>query len=132
MNLFRNAKLTVTIPLLAVLLFACAGGDKDAVVPLKPAWRLVPEAVVLGKRQQFFLYGRHLDSVIVSPPPSVLVEKGILKSDGRVLSLYLTVSPFRIDSLAHGEKNGSREIKFETKDTTATFTVKIVDEVQPR
>ncbi len=114
------------------ILTACSSHDKDILPLAAPAWRLVPEATVIGQRRQFFLYGRHLDSVQVTVPPSVQIEKGVLKPDGRVLSLYLTTSALKPDTLAKGEKNGTREVHVKTPDTTATFTLKVVDEAQPR
>ena len=115
-----------------MMLSACAHHDRELEPLSAPAWRLVPEAIVLGQRRQFFLYGRHLDSAEVTVPPSLQVEKGLLKSDGRVLSLYLTVSPLNPDSLARGQKQGMREVRIKTPDTSAVFILKVVDEAQPR
>jgi hypothetical protein len=116
----------------SILVSACASHDKERAPLAAPAWRLVPEAIVLGQRRQFFLYGRHLDSAEVTAPPSLQVEKGVLKQDGRVLSLYLTVSPLNSDSLARGQKPGIREVRVKTPDTTAVFLLKVVDEAEPR
>lgn len=118
--------------LAAALLAACASHGNAAQSASAPDWRLVPEATVIGQKRQFFLYGKHLDSVEITAPPSVLVEKGAVKHDGRVLALYLTASALRPDSLAKGEKKGSREIQVKTADTTAAFQVQIVDESQVR
>ncbi len=123
--------LTLTLFLSAILI-SCAFHENEPVVFAKPAWRLIPEAIVLGEKHQFFLYGRHLDSAEVIVSPSVKVEKGILKSDGRVLSLYITASELNPAKPAYGEKTGSRDIQIKTPDTSATFTLKVVDEAQPR
>jgi hypothetical protein len=115
----------------ACALFSSIGGT-DPAPSVSPEWRLVPEATVVGQKRQFFLYGRRLDSAQVTVPPSILMEKGVLKPDGRVLSLYLTVSAVRPDSLGKGETLGARQVLVKTPDTTADFTLKIVDEAQPR
>lgn len=115
-----------------LLLAGCASHGKNDRSSASPDWRLVPEATVLGQKRQFFLYGRGLDSVVITAPPSVLVEKGAAKSDGRVMSLYLTASALRPDSLATGERKGVREIQVKTRDTTAVFNLQVVDEAQPR
>jgi hypothetical protein len=99
--------------------------------PLQPEWRLVPEATIVGDRRQFFLYGRRLDSATVAVPPSVILEKGTLKADGRVLSLYMTMRAAKKDSLAEGEKIGLREVRVKTPDTALTFQIKVVDEALP-
>jgi len=99
---------------------------------VEPDWRLVPEGTALGKRRQFFLYGRHLDSARVSAPPSVTVETGAAQTQGRALPIYLTVNALSKDSLAKGETVGAREIRIKTPDTALTFKLKIVDEALPR
>ncbi len=122
-----------TLILATALLAGCAShGGNNAQSSSSPDWRLVPEATVLGQKRQFFLYGRRLDSAAITAPPSVLVEKGAVKHDGRVMALYLTASALRPDSLAKGEKKGSREIRVQTPDTTAVFQLQIVDEAQVR
>lgn len=113
-------------------LLGCASHNKELEPLSAPAWRLVPEAIVSGQKHQFFLYGRRLDSADITVPYGVQCEKGILKPDGRVLSLYLTVAPLRTDTLVRGEKKGLREITIKTPDTSAVFTLKVVDEAQPR
>lgn len=99
---------------------------------VEPEWRLVPQGTALGMRRQFFLYGRHLDSVSVSAPPSVNVEKGVPQAAGHAMPLYLTVNALSKDSLAKGETAGGREILVKTPDTALTFKLKIVDETLPR
>ena len=99
---------------------------------VEPEWRLVPEGTALAERRQFFLYGRHLDSVTLTAPPSVTVEKGELKPGGRALPLYLTVHPLPKDRLADGEAQGARELAIKTPDTAFSFRLKIVDEIMPR
>jgi hypothetical protein len=118
--------------ILAVALTGCASRNSEPQPFAAPAWRLVPEATVIGEKRQFFLYGRHLDSAEITVTPTVTLEKGTLKPDGRVLSLYITTSPLRTDTLVRGEKLGSREIHIKTPDTSAVFTLKVVDESQPR
>jgi hypothetical protein len=113
-------------------LAGCAASSSRGDAHVEPEWRLVPEGTALGKRRQFFLYGRHLDSVRVSAPPSVQVEQGEAKPGGRVLSLYLTVGPLSKESAAAGESPGAREIGIKTPDTAVTFRLKIVDETLPR
>lgn len=115
--------------LLALSLSGCfsfGGGKQDLHVP--PEWRLIPEANALGQKRQFFLYGRRLDSAVVTVPPSVTLERGALNNGGRVLSLYMTVKPLAKDSLADGEAVGKREIRVKTPDTSCVFDLKIVDE----
>ena len=84
----------------AAALSGCSLGSPGGTGHVEPEWRLVPEGTALAERRQFFLYGRHLDSVNVSAPPSVTVEKGEMKPGGRALSLYLTVHPLPKDSKA--------------------------------
>jgi hypothetical protein len=129
----KKRKLYPALTLFLIMaLFGCAPKDKSIEPLAAPAWRLVPEAIVSGRKQQFFLYGRHLDSADITAPFGVQVEKGMLKADGRVLSLYLTVETIRLDTLLRGVKKGSREINIKTPDTSAVFTLKVVDEAQPR
>ncbi len=109
----------------------CAA-PKDNLPSVSPDWRLVPEATVVGQRRQFFAYGRRLDSVEITVPASVTLEKGQAKSDGRVLSLYLTVRGIKGDSAGPGEKKGVREISVKTPDTTAVFELQVLDEAHPR
>jgi hypothetical protein len=99
---------------------------------LSPDWRLVPEATVLGENRQFFLYGRKLDSVTVTAPPSLIVEKGAVSSQGRVLSFHFKVQPLPKDSLAESEREGIREVTVKTVDTSVTFKIKVIDEAHPR
>jgi hypothetical protein len=114
-------------------LSGCAASASGASGPhVEPDWRLVPEGTALGKRRQFFLYGRHLDSARVSAPPSVTVETGLAQTQGRALPIYLTVSALSKDSLAKGETEGAREIRVRTPDTALTFRLKVVDEALPR
>jgi hypothetical protein len=116
-----------------VALAGCASsGPGASEVHVEPEWRLVPEGTALGQRRQFFLYGRHLDSVRVSAPPSVSVEKGNPQPGGHALPLYLIVNALSKDSLAKGESVGGREIRVQTPDTSLTFKLKIVDESLPR
>lgn len=94
-------------------------------------WRLIPESTVLGERRQFFVYGDRLDSVRVTSAPGVAIETGPVKPDGKVLSLYLTVSPLggsREDSVLLGARPGLRKVRVETRDSAVTLPLKIVDE----
>jgi hypothetical protein len=116
--------------LAAVILAACAG-TAPAPKP-QPEWRLVPEATVLTENRQFFLYGRRLDSVTLTVPPSVTMARGASANGGRVLSLHFRVSPLGKDSLAQGESVGLREITVKTLDTSLVLPIKIVDEALPR
>ena len=122
----------ISITIFAAMLMHCSSEKNSTPISTLPAWRLIPEACVLGQRKQFFLYGRHLDSAEISGPPSVKIEKGDTKSDGRILSIYLTATAMKPTVPAYGEKKGIREIKVKTPDTSATFELKIVDEAQPR
>jgi hypothetical protein len=116
--------------LCSAALTACGG---SAPVPkVQPEWRLVPEATVLNEKRQFFLYGRRLDSVTVTVPQGVVMEKGAVGKNGRVLSLNFTVAPLPKDSLPKGESVGLREVGVKTPDTSIVFNVKIVDEALPR
>jgi hypothetical protein len=119
--------------LLSLSISGCAwfASDKSE-LRVQPEWRLIPEAIALGQRRQFFLYGRHLDSAVVTVPPSVILERGALNNGGRVLALYLTVKGLEKDSLAEGESVGKREVDVKTPDTSLTFTLKIVDEAVVR
>lgn len=119
--------------LLPLYISGCAwfSGDKSE-IHVQPEWRLIPEAIALGQKRQFFLYGRHLDSAVVTAPPSVIMERGALNNGGRVLALYLTVKGLEKDSLADGESVGKREVEVKTPDTSLTFTLKIVDEAVSR
>jgi hypothetical protein len=113
-------------------LSGCASSGSNASDShVEPEWRLVPEGTALGQRRQFFLYGRHLDSVRVSAPPSVSVEQGNPQSGGHALPMYLIVKALSKDSLAKGESVGAREIQVKTADTSLTFKLKIVDESLP-
>ena len=116
--------------LAAVLLAACSG-SAPAPKP-QPEWRLVPEATVLMENRQFFLYGRRLDSVTITVPPSVSMVQGTSANGGRVLSLHFRVSPLGKDSLAQGESVGLREVNVKTPDTSLVLPLKIVDEALPR
>jgi hypothetical protein len=122
----------IAFPLAVCLFASCSWFDKKPAPRLDPEWRLVPEATVLTEKRQFFLYGRRLDSVTVTVPPSVLMEKGALNSGGRVLSVHFRVSPLAKDSLADGESKGAREIRVRTPDTSVVFVLKVVDEAMPR
>ena len=134
------AALALVLIALGALVLACgtalsgcassaAGGSETHV---EPEWRLVPEGIALGQRRQFFLYGRHLDSVRVTAPPSVKVEQGVAQANGHAMSLYMTVNALSKDSLAKGESKGAREIGVTTADTALTFKLKVVDEAMPR
>lgn len=114
------------------LLPSCSWFESKPAPRLDSEWRLVPEATVLAEKRQFFLYGRRLDSVTVTVPPSVTMEKGTLNPGGRVLSVHFRVSPLAKDSLADGEAKGSREIRVKTPDTSVVFVLKVVDEALPR
>jgi hypothetical protein len=116
----------------AAALAGCAMDTPGAAAHVEPEWRLVPEGTALSERRQFFLYGRHLDSVSVSAPPGVTVEKGELKPGGRALSLYMTVLPLPKDADADGAAPGRRDLGIKTPDTALTFHLKIVDETLPR
>jgi hypothetical protein len=118
---------------LAAVLAACASSAPDpSPAPINPDWRLVPEATVLGENRQFFLYGRHLDSVTVTVPPSVIAEMGLAGSQGRVRSFHFQVLPLSKDSLAKGEAVGEREVRVRTPDTALAFKIKVIDEARPR
>jgi len=116
----------------AAALAGCSSSASGSMPHVEPEWRLVPEGTALGKRRQFFLYGRHLDSARVSAPPSVVLEKGEAKPGGRALSLYLTVNALPKEGPVRGEAAGMREIEVKTPDTVLTFTLKIVDEMVVR
>lgn len=118
---------------IALSLSSCAWFSSDKPeLHVQPEWRLIPEAIALGQKRQFFLYGRSLDSVVVTVPPSISMERGALTNGGRVLSLYLTVRPLVKDSLAKGESVGKREVEVKTADTSLAFTLKVVDEAVDR
>lgn len=94
-------------------------------------WRLIPESTVLGERRQFFVYGDRLDSARVTSAPGVAIETGPVKPDGKVLSLYLTVSPLggaREDSVLLGARPGLRKIRVDTRDSAVTLPLKVLDE----
>jgi hypothetical protein len=116
--------------LFTTLLAACSG-TASAPKP-QPEWRLVPEATVLVENRQFFLYGRRLDSVTITLPPSVTMVQGKSNNGGRVLSLHFRVMPLGKDSLAQGESVGLREVRVRTPDTSLVLPLKIVDEALPR
>lgn len=118
--------------LAACLLSSCAWFASEPPLRVEPEWRLIPEATVLREKRQFFLYGRKLDSVTVTVPPSVWMEKGKLNPGGRVLSMHFKVSPLNKDSLKDGEAVGTREIGFKTPDTAFAVKLKVVDEALPR
>jgi len=114
-------------------LCSCAWFSSDKPeIHVQPEWRLIPEAIALGQKRQFFLYGRHLDSAVVTVPPSVIMERGALNNGNRVLALYLSVKGLDKDSLAEGESVGKRVLDVKTPDTTLSFTLKIVDEAVVR
>lgn len=99
-------------------------------------WRLVPQTTVTADRRQFFVYGDRLDSAKVSSDPSVTVERGWVKEDGKVLSVYLTVAPLAgsryDDSTLSAEKPGRRRIRIETADTSVTLPLRVLDEAPGR
>ena len=112
----------------AMALSACSSSRPGGSSPAE-AWRLIPESTVLGERRQFFVYGRGLDSAQVTGPKSVTVEKGWLKPDGRVLSVYLTLSAIEDDSTALSDKPGARRIQVVTPDTSVTLKLKVLNEI---
>lgn len=119
-----------TLFALAVL-SACAGRPEPAPASSPVDWRLVPEATVLGDRRQFFVYGRRLDSARVTAVDGVAIEKGWVKEDGKVLSLYLTVGPLgagRADNAYLIDKPGLRKLRVETRDTVVVLPLKILGE----
>jgi hypothetical protein len=130
--------LRVASGLAAAGLLACAGKDSGRNLRVQPDWRLIPEATVLNQDRQFFLYGRRLDSVTVTVPPSVSLDQGPVSQGGRVLSLHFRVAPLAKegkdgkDSLAAGESVGMREVRVKTPDTALVFQLKVVDEALPR
>jgi hypothetical protein len=115
-------------PALAALLLGCAEGGSLRQTPPE-AWRLVPEATVLGERREFFIYGKGLAKAEVTAPQGTTVEKGWLNPDGRALAVYLKVEPITDDSTALGEKPGQRRIVVKTPDTTVTLPLKVLNEV---
>ncbi|HKP95823.1 MAG TPA: hypothetical protein VJ385_08710 [Fibrobacteria bacterium] len=117
---------------LAAGLSACSLLAPPLPPPLAPEWRLVPEATVLGEKRQFFMYGRKLDSVTVTVPPSLIMEQGAAASQGRVRSFHFKVLPLAKDSLAEGEEVGIREVRVKTLDTAVVFKIKVIDESHPR
>lgn len=122
---------SASLTLLAMGILAACSGTAPEPKP-QPEWRLVPEATVLTENRQFFLYGRRLDSVTITVPPSVSMVRGKSANGGRVLSLHFRVSPLGKDSLAKGESVGLREVGVKTPDTTLVLPLKIVDEALPR
>lgn len=124
--------LRIATGLMAAWLLGCAGNDSGRDLRAQPDWRLIPEATVLNQDRQFFLYGRRLDSVTVTVPPSVSMDKGPFSQAGRVLSLHIRVAPLGKDSLAAGESAGLREVRIKTPDTALVFQLKIIDEALPR
>lgn len=100
------------------------------------AWRLVPQTTVTTDRRQFFVYGERLDSARVFSDSTVTVERGWVKEDGKVLSLYLTVAPLAgsgyDDSTLAAEKPGQRKIRIETADTSVTLPLRVLDEAPGR
>lgn len=116
---------------LAALLCACAGGPAGPPASPPEDWRLVPEATVLTDRRQFFIYGRNLAAAKVSAHPSVKIEQGWVKPDGKVMSLYLEVARIQDDSTALGEKPGVRKVTVKTPDTSVTLTLKVMGETPP-
>ena len=126
-------KFRLTSAILAITVSGCAWFSSDKPeLHVQPEWRLIPEAIALGQKRQFFLYGRHLDSAVLKVPPSIILERGAFNNGGRVLALYLTVKALEKDSLADGESVGKREVDVKTPDTSLTFTLKIVDEAVVR
>ena len=123
--------LTARVSAMAAFLLAACSGSAPAPKP-RPEWRLVPEATVLAENRQFFLYGRRLDSVTITVPPSVTMVQGKPGNGGRVLSLHFRVMPLGKDSLAPGESVGLREVRVKTPDTSLVLPIKIVDEALPR
>ncbi|MDB5047712.1 MAG: hypothetical protein JWO30_783 [Fibrobacteres bacterium] len=117
---------------LAVNLAACSLLAPAPLPPVQPEWRLVPEATVLGENRQFFMYGRRLDSVTVTIPPTLAMEEGAVSSKGRVKSFHFKVLPLSKDSLAQGEEVGIREVRVKTPDTAVVFKIKVIDEAHPR
>jgi hypothetical protein len=118
------------MPVFACILAACSGTAPEP--KPQPEWRLVPEATVLVENRQFFLYGRRLDSVTITVPPSVTMVRGTSANGGRVLSLHFRVLPLSKDSLAQGESVGLRDVRVKTPDTSLVLPLKIVDEALPR
>lgn len=127
---FLAALTSLIAAMAAILLMACSG-TTPAPKP-QPEWRLIPEATVLAETRQFFLYGRRLDSVTITVPPSVTMVQGKPGNGGRVLSLHFRVMPLGKDSLAAGESVGLREVRVQTPDTSLILPIKIVDEALPR
>lgn len=112
---------------------ACATRPEPSRADSSVDWRLVPESTVLGDRRQFFVYGRGLDSARVTAADGVAVERGWLKEDGKVLSLYLTVGPLgtgRADSAYLIDKPGLRKLRVETRDTVVILPLKVLDEAE--
>ena len=99
-------------------LFAGCSGSAPEPKP-QPEWRLVPEATVLAENRQFFLYGRRLDSVTITVPPSVAMVRGKSANGGRVLSLHFRVLPWARTPWPKEESVGLREVGVKTPDTSA-------------
>lgn len=117
------------LALLAASLPGCASRPSASQASPPLEWRLVPQTTVMRDRRQFFVYGENLDSARVTASGGVLVQKGWVKEDGKVLSLYLTVlKPVAGDSTLLGEKPGVRKVRVGTADTAVTFRLKVMNE----
>jgi hypothetical protein len=67
----------------------------------------------------------------VTAVDGVVIEKGWVKEDGKVLSLYLAVGPLgagRADSAYLIDKPGLRKLRIETRDTVVFLPLKILGE----
>lgn len=132
-KVLRPGLLCLAVAGLSASLFIASCSTRPSAALSTPPleWRLVPSTTVLGDRRQFMVYGARLTGVQAVSDPSVKVEPGWVKEDGKVFSMYLTVGPLgdrAVDSTVLGEKPGLRKVKVTTADTVVTFSLKILDE----
>lgn len=125
--------LSCSITFIALSLLNACSTRPSAGLPVPDReWRLIPESTVLGDRRQFFVHGEGLDSARVTAGPTVRVEQTWSKTDGKALSVYLTVvEAIRADTALGGDKPGLRRITVSAGDTTVTLPLKVADE-RPR
>lgn len=117
--------------LILPLLSGCATRPAASQASPPREWRLVPTTTVLGERRQYFVHGERLEGAQAVSDPSVKVEPGPVSGEGRIFSLYLTVSPLgdqAAGGTVSGEKPGLRKVKVTTPDTAVTLELRVVDE----